>query len=194
MVRYPVWSGVEQDVHIGVPRWLFRSSLEQIGRHLASTCKPHRNGPRSVCRNESLLSLDDSQAALALTGTIWVNFFGDLLDCSPGLDFGAQLRQFSRSIIWRCRAVGLGLTNQIGEPLVFRRQLRKLIVLLSQQGFVFAEFGLGAALNQQRCHDGAHDDDARENDFEFCHGRLIDCVPLHADHNASVLGQFCFRR
>ena len=62
------------------------------------------------------------------------------------------------------------VTGEMGEPLVFRRQFWKLIVLLSQQGVVFAEFGLSPALNQQRCHEGGHDDDAREDYFEFCHG------------------------
>src|SRR5262245_33435818 len=89
MAHYPVWSGVEPDVHIGVPRWLCRYFLEQIRRHLDSTGKENRNGLRSACRNESLLSLGDSQAALTLTVTILVNSFGDLLrEIPPVRAFG----------------------------------------------------------------------------------------------------------
>ena len=47
---------------------------------------------------------------------------------SQRLNFGAQLRQFSRSILRRRPAVGFCLNHQIGEALVFRREFGKLVI------------------------------------------------------------------
>lgn len=122
---------------------------------------------------------------------------------SQRIDFGAQLRQLIGPIIWRRAirfrlSVQFRLSNEIGETLILRRKFGQLVILLLQQRIAFEQLGPGVPLDQQRGHDASPNDDARADDFEFCHSRLIITNPvigaaraqprdLHANDDALVL-------